>query len=71
MDMVRHLKLMMEIKIKTKNNKLMFFTINDERLLERYKPSWTKIDNLKYIELNALPFYDDRYIKANIKNVGR
>ena len=38
--MLRHLKLKMDIK--TKNNKLMSFTINDERLLEKHRPIWTK-----------------------------
>ena len=33
-DMLRDLKLKMEIKIKTK---LMFFCIDDEKLLEKYK----------------------------------
>ena len=37
------------------NNKLISFSIDDA--------IWTKIKDLKNIELNALPFYDDRYIK--------
>ena len=48
---------------KDKNNKLMSFHIGFEKLLEKYKAIWTKIENLKSIELNALPVYDDRYIK--------
>ena len=40
---------------KDENNKLISFSINDA--------IWTKIKDLKNIELNALPFYDDRYIK--------
>ena len=35
---------------KDKNNKLMSFRINDKKLLEKYKATWTKID--------------DRYIKS-------
>ena len=69
--MVGYLNLKVEINIKTKNNKLMLFTTNYERLLEKYKPIWTKIKDLKNTELNALPFYDDRYIKTKIKNVRR
>ena len=46
---------------KDKSNKLMFFCINDEKLLEKYKAIWTKIEDLKSIELNTLPVYDDRY----------
>ena len=48
----------------------MSFRINDEKLLEKYKAIWTKIEDLKYIELNALPVYDDRYIKTKIKTYG-
>ena len=48
---------------KDKNNNLMSFCIYDEKLLETYKAIWTKIEDLKDIELNALPVYDDRYRK--------
>ena len=48
----------------------MSFHINDEKLLEKYKAIWTKTEDLKYIELNALPVYDDRYIKTKIKTYG-
>ena len=41
----------------------MSFPINDKKLLEKYKTIWIKIEDLKNIELNALPVYDDRYIK--------
>ena len=40
---------------KNKNNKLTSFRIDDEMLLEKYKTVWTKIEDLKNIELNALP----------------
>ena len=52
---------------KDRNNKLMSFRIDDERLLEKYKSLWTKIEGLKNIELNALQVYDDRYIKTKIR----
>ena len=48
---------------KDKNNKLMSFERDDEKLLEKYKDVWTKIEDLKNIKLNMLPVYDDRYIK--------
>ena len=54
-------------EIKDKNNKLMSFRIDDEKLLEKYKAVLTKIEDLKSIELNALPVYDDRSIKTKIK----
>ena len=40
-----------------KNKKLMSFRVNYEKLLEKYKTIWTKIEDLKNIELNALPVY--------------
>ena len=55
---------------KDKNNKLMYFRIYDEKLLEKYKAIWTKIEDLKNIELNALPVYDDRYIKIRVRTYG-
>ena len=47
---------------KDKNNKLMSFGIDDEKLLEKKKAIWTKIEDLKNIELNVLPVYDNRYV---------
>ena len=32
---------------KDKHNKLMFFRIDDEKLLQKYKAIWTKIKDLK------------------------
>ena len=54
-------------KVEDKKNKLMSFCINDEKLLEKYKTFWTKIKDLKNIELNALPVYYDRYKKNKIR----
>ena len=53
-------------KEKNKNNKLISFCIGDDQLLEKYKTIWTKIDDLKNIELNALPVYDDSYLKTKV-----
>ena len=50
------------VKAEDKNNKLMSFRIDDEKLLEKYKAILTKIKDLKDIELNTLPVHDDRYI---------
>ena len=47
-----------------KNNTLMSFSIDDEKLLEKYKAIWTRIEDLKNIELNTLPVYEDSYIKS-------
>ena len=35
--------------------------------MEKYKAIWTNTENLKNIELNALPLYDDKYIKPKIR----
>ena len=56
---------------KDKNNVLMSFHIDDEKLSEKYKAIWSKIEDLKNIELNALPVYGNRYIKIKIRNVQR
>ena len=58
-------------KLKNKTIKLMSFHRDDEKLLEKYKAIWTKIEDFKNNKLNALPIYDDRYIKTNIKYGGK
>ena len=52
---------------KDKNNKLLLFRIDDEKLLEKYKTIWGKIEDLKNIDLNTLPVCGDRYIKTKIR----
>ena len=44
----------------------MSFHLDHRRLLEKYIVLWTKIEHLKNNELNALPVYDDRYVKIKI-----
>ena len=56
----------MEIKIKT----IDLFLIDNERLLEKYKTIWVKIEDLKNIELKTLSFYDNRYVKTKIRTHG-
>ena len=48
----------------------MFSRIDDEKLVEKCKTIWTKIEDLKNTELNAWPVCDDRYIKTKIKAYG-
>ena len=57
-------------KVKAGGNKLMSFRIDDEKVLEKYKAIWAKMEDLKNAELNALPVYDDRYIKTKIRTNG-
>ena len=54
-------------KVDNKNNNLMTFHIDDERLLQKYKAIWTKIEDSKNIKLTTLPVYDDRCIKTKIR----
>ena len=55
--MIRYLKLKKDIRIKTKK-KLMSLCIDDETLLEKYTAIRIKSEDLKNIELNAVPLYD-------------
>ena len=55
---------------KDKNIKLMSLNIDEEKLLEKYKTIWSKIEDLKNIELNALPVYDHRYIETKTGTYG-
>ena len=48
------------LKVKKGDNKLMSFRTDNEKLLEKYKAIWTKIEDLKNIKLNALSVFDDR-----------
>ena len=48
----------------------MYLHIDDDKLLEKYKILWTKIEDLKSAEVDALPVYDDRYIRTKIRTYG-
>ena len=52
-----------------KNNKLMSLRI-DDKLSEKYKIIWRKIEDLKNVSLNTLPVCGDRYIKTKIRTYG-
>ena len=52
---------------KDKNNKSMSFHIDDEKLFEKHKTIWAKTEDIKNIKFNALPVYDNRYIKTKIR----
>ena len=55
---------------KDKNNKLMYLDIDKDKLLEKYKTTWAKIESLLNIKLNSLPIYDNRYVKTKITTYG-
>ena len=57
------------LKIKIRMNSRLT-ALDDDRLLEKYEASWTKIEDLQNIETNALPVYDNRYIKTKIRKYG-
>ena len=57
-------------KVKKGNNKLMSFSTEEEKLLEKYKAIQTNIGDLKNIKLKTLPVYDHRYIKTKIIKFG-
>ena len=56
--------------VKERNNKLMSFQTDNEKLLGRYKAIWTMIEDLKNIKLNALPVYDDKLMKTKTRTFG-
>ena len=55
-------------KVERKSSNLISFCIDDKKLLEKYKAIWIKIEDSKNI--NALPVFDDRYIKTKIRTYG-
>ena len=61
--MLRHLKL-------KETRKLMSARIINEKSSKKHNVIWTKIEDLKDIKLNALPVFDDRYIKTKIRTFG-
>ena len=48
----------------------MSFPINDDKILEKQKTIWAKVEDLQKIKLDALPFYDDRYTKSKTRASG-
>ena len=55
---------------KDQKNKFMSLCIDDDKLLEKYKTIWTNIEDLKNIEFNTLPVYNDIYMKNKIRTYG-
>ena len=45
----------------------MSFRVYDQKLLEKYKAIWTKIEDFKNIQIDIMIVYNDRYIKTKIK----
>ena len=57
-------------KVKDKINELMHFRIDEEKLLKKYKAISINIEDFKNIESNAVPVYDEIYIKTKIRTYG-
>ena len=57
-------------KVEDKIDKLTSFCIGDEKLLEKYKAIWTKIEDLKNIELDDLPVCNNKQIKTKMRTFG-
>ena len=49
-----------KVKEGDKSKRLMSLRVDDEKLLEKCKAIWTKIEDLINIKLKALPVYDAR-----------
>ena len=64
---IKPLLLILPNTFKDKNNRLISFCIDDNKLLKKYKITWIKIGDLKNIKLNAFPVYDGKYIKAKMR----
>ena len=48
----------------------MSLPIHDQKLLEKYKNIWTKIEDLKNADLGHFLVYDDRCIKTKTRTNG-
>ena len=44
---------------------------DDEKLLEKYKAIWSKIEEIENIVLSPLSVYDERHVKTKKKNIWR
>ena len=45
----------------------MSFVINNGGLLEKYNEIWNKIKNTLNIKFHSMPVYDEKYLKAKIR----
>ena len=55
---------------KEKSHESMSLCIDDGKGSEKYKTISSKIEDIKNVSFNALPVYDDRYIKPKIRTYG-
>ena len=55
------------IKYFENRGKNMPFIIKDDDVLDKYNEIWDKIKNRLNIKLHSMPIYDERYIKAEVR----
>ena len=64
-DVIVDNKVILKLVITKTNSKYLIGYLD-----KTVRPIWTKIEELKNIKSNALPVYDDRYIKTKIRTYG-
>ena len=55
------------IKYFENGGKNISFVVKDDDVLDRYNEIWNKIKRTLNIKLHSIPFYDEKYIKAKVK----
>ena len=55
------------IKYFENRGKNMPFIIKDDDVFDKYNEIWDKIKNRLNIKLHSMPIYDERYIKAEVR----
>ena len=48
----------------------MFFLIKDDDVLDKSNKIWNKIKKTLNIEFHSMPVYDEKYIKAKVREFG-
>ena len=57
------------IKYFQNSGKNMSFITKDDRVLDKHNEIWYKIKKMLNIKFHSMPVYDERYIKAKVKNL--
>ena len=57
------------IKYFQNGRKSMSFMIEDNSVLIKYNEIWNKIKKTLNIKFHSMPAYDEKYIKAKVKNL--
>ena len=55
------------IKYFEKGGKYMSFVIKDDDVLDKYNEIWDKIKETLSIKFHSMPVYDEKYIKAKVR----